>query len=105
METSFGAYFGLSIVEYCFALEVWVMVLGAAGAEVVVGDDLEDVGSTQFSSSACFAEGKVVSLEPFDRTQGTGIFGDCGGIVCGVLGLRLVVEWLRPSCLDPKACR
>ena len=105
METSFGAYFGHSIVEYYFALEVWVVVLGAAGAEVVVGDDLEDVGSAQFSSSACVAEGKVVSLEPFDRTQGTGTFGDCGGSVCGVLGLRLVVEWLRPSCLDPKACR
>ena len=70
------------------------MVLGTAGAEVVVCDDLEDVGSAQFSSSACFAEGKVVSLEPFDRAQGTGTFGDCGGSVCRMLGLRLVVEWL-----------
>ena len=79
METSFGAYFGHSIVEYCFALEVWVMVLGAAKAELVVGDDLEDVGSAQFSSSACVAEGKVVSLEPFDSTQQ------------GLLGIAVVV--------------
>ena len=36
METSFGTYFGPLIVECYFALEVQVMVLGAAGVEVVV---------------------------------------------------------------------
>ena len=42
------------------------MVLGAAGAEVVVSDELEDVRWALLANSTGLAEGIVVSLEPFD---------------------------------------
>ena len=41
------------------------MCVGATGAELVVGDDLEDVRGAQFGSTAVGAEGVVFELESF----------------------------------------
>ena len=48
-------------------LKDWVMGLCAAGAEVIVEIELEDViAGTQFTNPTIHAEGEVVGLEPFD---------------------------------------
>ena len=48
-------------------LKDWVMGLCAAGAEVIVGIELEDViAGAQFTNPTIHAEGEVVGLEPFD---------------------------------------
>ena len=46
------------------------MGVGAGGAEVVVGDDLHDVGRAEFGDSALAVEWIVVRLKPFDSTHG-----------------------------------
>ena len=45
MQATLGTHFGPPIAKGWLALVVWVMVLSAAGAEVVVSDELEDVRS------------------------------------------------------------
>ena len=46
------------------------MRVGAGRAEVVVGDELHDVGRTEFVDSALAIEWIMVGLEPFDGTHG-----------------------------------
>ena len=48
MHASFGACFGLPAVEGLSALEGRVVGIGTSGAEVVVGDDFQDVGKPSF---------------------------------------------------------
>ena len=60
------------------------MAVGTSGAEVVVGDELHDVGRAELGHSALVGEGKVVRLESFEGTQGTGARWRCrrvGGVV------------------------
>jgi hypothetical protein len=42
------------------------MIKGAGRAEVVIGDDLEDVWGTQLAYSTEPVEGKMVTVESFD---------------------------------------
>ena len=46
------------------------MRVGAGRAEVVVGDELQDVGRAEFGNSAVAVEGIMVRLESFDGTHG-----------------------------------
>ena len=46
------------------------MRVGAGRAEVVVGDELHDVGRTEFGDSALAIEWIMVGLEPFDGAHG-----------------------------------
>ena len=41
------------------------MAVGTSGAEVVVGDELHDVGRTELGHSALVGEGKMVRLKSF----------------------------------------
>ena len=45
------------------------MGVGTGGAEVVVGDDFQDVGGAKFADSAVAVEGVMVRLEVFDSTH------------------------------------
>ena len=54
------------------------MRVGAGRAEVVVGDELHDVGRTELGDSAVGVEGIVVRLESFKSTQGAGTLGRLG---------------------------
>ena len=70
------------------------MRVGAGRAEVVVGDELHDVGRTEFGNSALAIEWIMVGLEPFDGTHGARVsrrlrvvgrertcrFGFCAGV-------------------------
>ena len=80
MHASLGAHLGESVVEQQFALIGWIMRVGAGRAEVVVGDELHDVGRTEFGDSAVGVEGIVVRLESFKSTQGAGTFGRLGAL-------------------------
>ena len=46
------------------------MRVGAGRAEVVVGDELQDVWRAEFGNSAVAVEGIMVRLESFDGTHG-----------------------------------
>ena len=69
MLASFGAHFGLPVEECLLALVGRVMGLGTGGAEVVVGDDFQDVGRAKFADSAVAVEWVMVRLEVLDSTH------------------------------------
>ena len=69
MHASFGAHFGLPVEVGLLALEGRVVGIGTGGAEVVVGDDFQDIRRAEFAISAVEIEGIMVRLEVFDSTH------------------------------------
>ena len=68
IQATFGTHFEHPIAKCQLAVKGWVMGLCAAGAEMIVGIELEDVSAdAQFTNPTIHAEGEVVGLEPFDR--------------------------------------
>ena len=70
MHAAFGAHFGVPVEEFLLALVGGVVGIGTGRAEVVVGDDFQDVGRAKFANSAVAVEWVVVGLEVFDMVQG-----------------------------------
>ena len=69
MHATFGAHFGVPVEEFQLALVGGVVEAGAGGAEVVVGDDLQDVTGAEFANSAVAVEWVIVRLEVFDSAH------------------------------------
>ena len=69
MHASFGAHFGLPVEECLLALVGRIVGIGTGGAEVVFGDDFQDVGRAKFADSAVAVEWVMVRLEVFDSTH------------------------------------
>ena len=70
MHASLSAHFGISVVECLLALVGRMLGIGAGRAEVVVGDDFQDVWRAEFADSTFMVERVMVRLEIFDRTHG-----------------------------------
>ena len=67
---SLGAHFGVPVVECLLALVGRMVRVGAGRAEVVVGDDFQDVRRAEFADSTFTVEWVMVRLEILGRTQG-----------------------------------
>ena len=67
---SLGAHFGVPVVECLLALVSRMVRIGAGRAEVVVGDDFQDVWRTEFADSTFTVERVMVGLEVFNSAQG-----------------------------------
>ena len=68
MLTSSGTHFGISIEECKPARECWVVHVDAAGADLAVRDELEDVRGAQLGSAAVGVERIVDGLESLGCT-------------------------------------
>ena len=70
MHASLSAHFGISVVECLLALVGRMLGIGAGRAEVVVGDDFQDVWRAEFADSTFMVERVMVRLEILGRTHG-----------------------------------
>ena len=78
------------------------MGVGAGRAEVVVGDELQDIGRAEFGDSAIAVEGIMVRLESFDGTHGARALGGRGLLKEeGRGGLGLALGWACRTALMP----
>ena len=68
--TSLRAHFGVPVVECLLALVGRMVRIGAGRAEVVVGDDFQDVWRAEFADSTFTVERIMIRLEILDRTHG-----------------------------------
>ena len=66
MHAAFGAHLGGPVVEFQLALVGRIVRISTGRAEVVVGDDFQDVRRAKFANSAIAVEWVVVGLEVFD---------------------------------------
>ena len=60
MHASLSAHFGISVVECLLALVGRIVGIGAGRAEVVVGDDFQDVWRAEFADSTFMVERVMV---------------------------------------------
>ena len=71
MHAAFDAHLGGPVEEFQLAFVGGVVRVGTGGAEVVVGDDLQDVRGAEFADSAvAVVEWVMVGLEVFNSAQG-----------------------------------
>ena len=84
VQTTFSTHLGHARVEGQGATVGWIMCVGAARANFVVGDEFQDVRGAQLGNSAAEIEWKVVSLETFGSAEGARASGSlgmgCGGV-------------------------
>ena len=69
MHAAFDAHLGVPVEEILLALVGGIMGIGTGRAEVVVGDDFQDVWRAKFANSAVAVEWVMVRLEVFDSTH------------------------------------
>ena len=70
MHAAFDAHLGVPVEEFQLALVGGIVRIGTGRAEVVVRDDLQDVGRAEFADSAVALEWVMVGLEVFNSAHG-----------------------------------
>ena len=70
MHAAFDPHLGVPVEEFQLAFVGGIVRIGTGRAEVVVGDDLQDVGGAEFADSAVVVEWVMVGLEVFNSAHG-----------------------------------
>ena len=93
MLATLGTNLGGTSVEGQSASIGWIMCVGAARANFIVGDEFQNVRGAQLGNSAVEVEGKVVRLESFSSAEGARVSWSLNRSSGGMMSRFGILNW------------